>query len=280
MSGTASADKRIFGVLRRWARSDSESVSGKLIRFPLRLIPNRAVVTVKSGINKGMRWVVGSSIHGCWLGTYESDKQALVAELTKAGMVVWDVGANAGFYTLAFARLVGSRGRVYAFEPFPENADNLLRHVRLNGLTNTTVVQAALGGHTGLVGFKTGPRNEMGSISAQANDHLVPLMSADDFVRQNPEARPDLLKIDVEGAESDLLSGAGELLRHAGPDILLALHGDEPARSCVDQLKEAGYEVRYLDGTSVKEWPLRSREVYARKEGATTKSSVTRDSAK
>ena len=265
MTGTKSADKHIFGVLRRWARSDSESLSGKLLRLPLRLIPNRAVVSVKSGVNKGSRWIVGSSIHGCWLGTYESEKQELLAELTRPGMVVWDAGANAGFYTLAMARLVGDRGRVYAFEPFPENLDNLLRHVRLNGLTNTTVVQAALGARTGLVGFQPGPRNEMGSISTKSTNHLVPLLSADDFVRQDPASRPDLLKIDVEGAESDLLSGADRLLRDVGPDIVLALHGDEQARKCLDLLSEQGYEVLYLDGAPVDNWPLRSREVFARK---------------
>ena len=104
-------------IMRALTDLSPESALGALVRLPLRLIPPSHVITVKDGLNKGARWIVGSSIHGCWLGTYESEKQNVVSKLVRPGMVVWDVGANAGFYTLAFARLVGNTGRVYAFEP-------------------------------------------------------------------------------------------------------------------------------------------------------------------
>jgi hypothetical protein len=76
----------------------------KLIRLPLRLIPGRLVVRVRSGTNKGLLWIVESCIHSCWLGTFETTKQAAVTAALKPGMVAWDIGANVGFYTLAFAR--------------------------------------------------------------------------------------------------------------------------------------------------------------------------------
>lgn len=52
---------------------------------------------VRSGINKGRRWIVGSSIHGCWLGHYEIEKQSVIRRLVKPGMrmKLFDVGANA-----------------------------------------------------------------------------------------------------------------------------------------------------------------------------------------
>ena len=99
------------------AISDSTFV-GMALRLPLRLIPRRAVVRILQGPLRGKRWIVGSSDHGCWLGSYEAAKLKKITELVRPGMVCWDVGANAGLYTLLFAELVGRAGRVFAFEPF------------------------------------------------------------------------------------------------------------------------------------------------------------------
>lgn len=57
-----------------------------------------------------MAWVVGSAPHGCWLGTYELEKQRTIMPFIKPGMTIFDIGAQAGFYTLLFSRLVGPSG--------------------------------------------------------------------------------------------------------------------------------------------------------------------------
>ena len=116
-----------------------------------------------------MRWVVGSSTHGCWLGHYELEKQAVVSALVKPGMKVFDVGANAGFYTLAFARLVGNHGHVWAFEPLAENVQNLRRHVALNELANVTIVQAAVSRVAGVANFAVAENNSMGRLAEEGN---------------------------------------------------------------------------------------------------------------
>ena len=134
-----------FAMLQSIADMDSESRLGAFLRLPLRLIPRNQILKVRGGVNKGARWLAGSSIHGCWLGTYERDKQDLVEKLVRPGMVVWDIGANAGFYSIAFSKLVGARGAVYAFEPLAENVKNILKHVALNEVENVTVMQGALG---------------------------------------------------------------------------------------------------------------------------------------
>src|SRR5688572_27975846 len=100
---------------RDWSHISPRSFWGALLRLPLRAIPKRTTVKVQSGINRGMKWIVGSSIHGCWLGTYELEKQPVIERFVRPGMTVFDIGANAGFYTLAFSRLVGEEGRVWAF---------------------------------------------------------------------------------------------------------------------------------------------------------------------
>ncbi len=251
-------------LLRALTRLHPRSALGALIRLPLRLIPHRHVVRVRTGVNKNMRWIVGSSVHGCWLGTYENEKQELVSALVKPGMVVWDIGANAGFYTLAFSKLVGSDGHVYAFEPLAENAHHLLQHIQLNGLTNTTVVQAAMAAQSELVGFQIASSNSMGRIS-QGGSYLVPAISADGFLRKHPESRPQLLKIDVEGAEALLLAGADELLGSAAPEILLALHGEAQASECRRILLNYGYSLYYLNGSPIGEGRVTHDEIYVRK---------------
>jgi FkbM family methyltransferase len=178
-------------------------------------------------------------------------------------MVVWDVGANAGFYTLALSRLVGSEGRVYAFEPFAENVNNILRHVQLNDLRNVVVVQAALGERDDLIGFEAGPLNAMGHVSQEKGSYLVPVFTADEFVARHPEARPALLKIDVEGAESGLLHGATQFLRDAAPAIVLALHGETQSRQCFEQLMDLGYTLYHLDGSPMPATPGQRDEIYA-----------------
>lgn len=255
-------------MLARLSRISPKSLLGTLLRLPLRAIPKSAVVRVRSGINEGSSWIVGSTIHGCWLGTYEAEKQALVAKLVRPGMIVWDIGANAGFYTLAFSRLVGPTGRVYAFEPFAENVANILKHVRMNNLQNTIVVQAAMGREAGVTGFRTADSNSMGSLSYDERTYLVPVLTADGFLGRSPESRPDLVKIDVEGAESDVFAGAGRMLESTGTAILLALHGEQQERLCCEALSSLGFSIFYLDGTVASDRPLRSDEVYATRAGA------------
>lgn len=222
---------------------NAQSRTGRLLRFFLNRIPKSHVARVRGGVNKGSRWVVGTSIHRCWLGSYESDKQALMERLVKPGMVVWDVGANAGFYTLAMSRLTGKTGHVYAFEPLASNVENLHRHVQLNQLSNTTVVQSALGGMNGLCGFDTSISHQKGFLSQTKSDYLVPCMTVDEFLKDRPEARPALLKIDVEGAESGLLEGARQFLAEHKPILVLALHGQDQVKKCYAILGELGYSI-------------------------------------
>src|SRR6266568_1109680 len=79
------------------------SRTGRILRTFLRLVPREMVVPVLQGRLRGARWIVGSSTHGCWLGTYESPKQHAFAAALRPGDLVVDAGANAGFYTLLAA---------------------------------------------------------------------------------------------------------------------------------------------------------------------------------
>jgi FkbM family methyltransferase len=183
-------------------------------------------------------------------------------------MKVFDLGANAGFYTLAFARLVEERGHVWAFEPLAENAASLRRHVALNDLTNVTVVQAAVADRTGVAGFAFAGDKSEGSLSEGAS-LLVPTLSLDEYCVQAGIDCPDLIKIDIEGGESLALRGAARAIAQGRATILLALHGREQEENCLLILRAAGYVLQYLDGAPACDVPLRSDEIVAIPAGTT-----------
>ena len=138
-----------------WSAIDHRSISGRLLRLPARLLPARTVVRIRRGPARGLRWIAGSSIHGCWLGTYELEKQVALQRFIQPNMTIYDIGAQAGFYTLLFSRSVGETGRVYAFEPCPYEARFLVDHVRANNLTNVTILQVAVSDRAALIGMTT-----------------------------------------------------------------------------------------------------------------------------
>src|SRR5262245_8579614 len=129
---------------------------GKLLRLPLRLIPGRAVLPILQGPLRGKKWIAGASDNGCWLGSYEYQKQRLFAKSVSPGDVVFDVGAHVGFYTLLASVLVGKRGRVIAFEPVPANLEYLRHHIRLNRIDNVEIIEAAVSDTDGVSAFKIG----------------------------------------------------------------------------------------------------------------------------
>jgi FkbM family methyltransferase len=218
----------------------SKSFLGYALRFPLRLIPRNMVLPIIQGPLRGKRWIASASNHGCWLGSYEYDKQRLVTELITRSQVVYDIGANVGYYTLLFSHLVGPSGRVMAFEPEPKNFAILKRHLVLNQCRNVTSIESAIGNQCGTVRFQVGPTNAMGKVSTYGELNVA-IQILDEWIVQNNAPGPDCIKIDVEGAESDVLIGARQTLERYHPVIFLATHSKVLHEWCISYLLELGY---------------------------------------
>jgi FkbM family methyltransferase len=230
----------------------SHSVLGYLLRLPLKLVPSARPVRVLSGALRGKRWYPKSSHHGCWLGTYEQSKQLLFASLVQRGDVVYDLGANAGFYSLLAATLTGESGLVYSFEPFPRNILHLRMNLEVNGLTNFKIFEAAVGRSSGLAVFNPGRHHCTGSIGEPGEQSIeVPIIALDTLVAEDRIAAPNLIKCDIEGGEFDALQGAQAILRESRPTVLLATHGAEVHRKCCDLLSGMGYALQAIDGLPV-----------------------------
>lgn len=233
------------------SKTDFRTPIGKLLRLPLKLIPNKTVLPILQGPSKGKRWIKGSSINGCWLGTYELDKQILFSKYVKPGMTVFDVGANVGLYSLLSSNLIGGNGKVFSFEPLPENIFYLKKHIGLNNLKNVRVIEKAVSDKVSTVRFNFGDNRSAGYISKHGEIE-VETTSLDEFIKQgNP--LPDLIKMDIEGAEFDALAGAKELLKRKKPVIFLATHSNELRADCLKLIAEHGYSIKPIGSQSLED---------------------------
>jgi len=241
-----------------WTGISNTSFLGKLLRLPLRLIPRQMVVPILQGPLRGKKWIVGSGNHGYWLGSYELGKRALFVKTVPAEGVVYDLGANVGYYTLLSAVLAGPKGRVFAFEPLPRNLEFLRRHLSLNRIDNATVIEAAVADHSGTVRFEEDASTSKGRIGAQGGLE-VRSIALDDWIEKGKLPRPSLFKIDIEGAEFQALQGARKTLVQSHPPIFLSTHSGKAHKDCLSFLESLGYRIVPVDGKPLE----RSRDVLA-----------------
>lgn len=209
------------------------------------MIPGGTIIPIVQGPLRGKKWIVGSSHHGCWLGSYEYEKQKAFQKALAAGHVVFDIGANVGFYTLLASVLVQGEGHVYSFEPFPRNVDYLRKHIEINGIANCTVIEAAVGSEDGKNHFNPSHSPSMGHLSTRG-EITVKTLSLDNALRSKKIRPPDVMKIDVEGAELQVLQGCTHTVKVFRPTIFLATHGEIVRSACLRLLIANGYEMESL----------------------------------
>jgi FkbM family methyltransferase len=165
-------------------------------------------------------------------GQYEEDEIRFVRSCLKPGDTAIDVGAHIGFFTMHMAALVGPSGKVYAFEPFDPNAELLERSVAENDFGDRVVFhRAAVGATTGSAAltFPAETLNSGGAYLLRAGDRplagnqakTVPVVALDDLPLQRPVR---FIKMDVEGAEPQVVRGAARILTEDRPVILSELH--------------------------------------------------------
>jgi FkbM family methyltransferase len=203
---------------------------------------------IASGPARGLRIDLADSRPSYVLGTAELGLQQFMVDHVRPGGVFYDLGANVGYFTLIAARLVGAEGHVRAYEPLPTNAAALRRSVALNGLSNVTVIEAAVASAVGTASFQPGPTGQDGRLGA--GDLEVQTRAVDADV-QDGAPPPSVVKIDVEGAEHDALLGMRATLTEHRPVIVCEMH-DDPWD--LDQnpvpvlLSGLGYDVAWLEG--------------------------------
>jgi FkbM family methyltransferase len=184
----------------------------------------------------------------------------LIGKITKPGMQVLDVGAHAGYYTVIFASRVGETGQVIAFEPDPGNFELLRRNIHANRLPNVVCEQAAVMSYEGeatlyLSSINYGDHRVFNShddnkFNTGIPRSTIPIRTVvlDKYLRDKG-VRPDLVKMDIQGAEMLALPGMIDTL--SNPNVVLFCEfwpytlrraGSDPVKF-LESLKELGFEL-------------------------------------
>jgi len=180
----------------------------------------------------------------------EGDVEEFIRSRLAEGSVFVDVGANVGYYALLASKLVGPSGRVHAVEPVPSTAVILRANVRLNSCGNVRVHEVAAWSARGRVMLNI-PVSSYGLASAtrgrSSGAVTVTARAAPLDEVMSGEGAVDLVKIDVEGAELEVVRGARSTLRKTQYVVLELSHR---AREVLKELREAGFECRKARFTS------------------------------
>jgi FkbM family methyltransferase len=174
------------------------------------------------------------------LDSIESEVMAWMRRYLRKGSSALDIGANIGLHTMYMAKLVGSSGRIFAFEPSPANIRSLRYHIKINQLSQVQIVEKAVADQDdGVLPFfllndgdhlsnsLTFGREEVPNLDKTLHESRrvvsTNVVSIDRFC-SDAKITPDLIKIDVEGAELQVLQGGTRTLSSVRPRLILAVH--------------------------------------------------------
>jgi len=185
-----------------------------------------------------------------WVNNIENEEgdiiRNVIGELEEYD-VFWDVGANIGLYSCFVAQNKGVRA--VAFEPYPPNIQKLKNNIELNSLSDdTTVVATALGAETGIATLNIAEDwdTKHSLVEEKGSDIQVGVFKGDDITKMT--AIPDIVKIDVEGAELDVISGITQILKecriiYCEVHKLFGISG----QTVCQELEKMGFEVIVLN---------------------------------
>ena len=194
-------------------------------------------------------------------GEYEAAETRIIQEQISAGQVVLDIGANIGYFTLNFARLVGERGKVYAFEPDPVSYEILKRNIDSNGYRNVILESAAVS-NVSAQGFLQ--RDKYNNLDHQliyesnrSKDITVSAIRLDDYFGLIA-LQVDFIKMDIQGAELLAFEGMHNILLRSKHVKLLTefwpiglehFSGLNSAAHYLDELDRFGFDIFEIDRT-------------------------------
>jgi FkbM family methyltransferase len=226
----------IIGTIRNLGRSCAIALLGREAK------PR----TIIRGLASGYRILVSPAENlGYLLGTAEPHLQRTIRQYVARGDVVYDIGANMGYVSLSLAKRVGERGRVIAFEPVPRNVDLLRRNIEENKLTNVELLAVAASDNCGEAVIRIAESLSTASLiwhgdNPSAVELVIKTVVIDDLVGTGELPEPNFVKIDVEGAEGQVLQGMRRTLGNARP-VLFVECSDAGRETAWRLLSDLGY---------------------------------------
>jgi len=217
--------RRNNAVFKRWSDTMADRLRGR-------------DVIVRDGLAKGLVFNSGRSNVGYTFAhsALEPDSEQAILTVLKSGMTFYDIGANFGWLSLIAARLVGTHGKVVSFEPLDANVQTVQHNIRANNFEHMTVLPVALGSTDGSARFLLSSQPSWGMLAATGKEPgelvgetMVAVKRLDSAIREYRLRVPQVIKIDVEGAEIDVLSGAAETIVTVRPLMFIELHDTNTA---------------------------------------------------
>ena len=243
-----SAIPKLFGEREKTLEHIDMKIRSEFERNPQSLVKRRGVYIY---LNSKDRWI---SSYIQVVGAYDMEGTLLLESLLKEGDVVFDVGANIGWYTLVSSKMVKRIGRIYAFEPEPINFSLLSKSVACNAFQNVELFNCCIADYDGEVKLflnEDNPGDHSTAWNAGVKSIKVPCAKLDTIVMKYGLDHIDLLKIDIEGAEPKALSGATGLLDKGKIERMLVEYSPEVWRDYQGILARLfhDYEVFSLNST-------------------------------
>ncbi len=178
-----------------------------------------------------------------------------LSTIVKPGWTIYDIGANIGTYSVWFSRLVGARGHVYCFEPNPVCVYFLMVNFQDCPFPNYDIFPVALLESEADTSFVVNYANsalgitDLSSVYHKKIGQELKIRSdgLDHFADQHHLARPDLIKIDIEGAEASAIAGMKGVLSRFKPVVMLEVHGRAAAEPSFSILSQHGYVYREVN---------------------------------
>lgn len=183
----------------------------------------------------------------------EPDVLRFVNNTVLRGWCCIDVGAHCGTVSSHLARLVEGNGFILAVEPIPTNADLLEKNLRLRGLASRCVVRrTAVGSESGRLEMERGDHSTTWSFAFRHGKdtarETVDVCRLDDLLCQYPQ--PSFIKVDIEGAETDLVAGAPRTIKDVRPIWLFEMHSSA-SWQLASEFISAGYRAFDLSGSEI-----------------------------
>ncbi len=238
----------------------------RLIASPSLLVRHRQVVDVpypftpagSTGTPVSWRGHTGEFIgwNAWYSGHYELETLGIMDALIQKGHVAAEIGANRGYHTIFAGMCVGPTGRVFAFEPNPGPRSTLQENVtRLGWSARVQIRDCALGAKPGEAEFFVPLASvENQGVGGFTNNSTLPTekieVSVSTLDEQIAGGACDFVKMDVQGAEAEVLRGATETIRRCGPRVYFEVElGEAGGHEAADILRQAGYTVWRVQGT-------------------------------
>jgi FkbM family methyltransferase len=207
--------RNIEAKLSRFLSKSNRGKYAALARLAMRTLH---VPALPVRLSYGAWWLAGpGSLDERLLnGDFETRELKFVEHYLRLGMVVFDIGAHHGLYSVLVAKCVGKKGRVRTFEPSPRERKYLKQNLRINHCHNVTVESFALGRSAGRAELFLVEGTEdcchslrQPSVAETSRSVLVEMQSLDEYLQKQKIEKVDFIKLDVEGGELEVLRGAG-----------------------------------------------------------------------